>query len=258
MKWDPSTYLKFSDERSRPFHDLVARVGATTPRTVVDLGCGPGDQTVTLADRWPSARIFGLDSSADMIERAREQPGSVDFSVGDVVDWKPSPDVDVVISNATLQWVPSHRSLLSSWVPALADGAWLAFQVPGNFDAPSHTLLRQLAESPAWSSRATGLRGTGAVDPAQAYAERLLALGCAVDAWETTYMHVLTASPDGPHPVLHWMSGTALRPLRAALSAADYAAFTSELEPLLAEAYPVVDGRTLLPFRRIFVVAHRR
>ncbi len=97
MKWDPSTYLKFSDERSRPFHDLVARVGAASPRTVVDLGCGPGDQTVTLAERWPSARIVGIDSSADMIARAQQEPGSVDFSVGDVAGWSPSSDVDVVV-----------------------------------------------------------------------------------------------------------------------------------------------------------------
>ncbi len=131
--------------------------------------------------------------------------------------------------------------------------------MPGNFEAPSHVLLRDLAQSAAWRNRGdlSGLRGTGAVDTAVEYAERLLGLGCAVDAWETTYVHVLTAVPDGPHPVLHWMSGTALRPVRAALSAAEYEAFVAELEPLLASAYPVVDGRTLLPFRRIFVVSQR-
>lgn len=254
--WDPGTYLKFSDERSRPFHDLVGRIGAAAPRTVVDLGCGPGDQTVTLASRWPSARIVGIDSSPEMISRASSQPGDVAFSVGTVEEWKPSSDVDVVISNATLQWVPSHRELLTAWVPLLNADAWLAFQVPGNFGSPSHVLMHEVAASGPWASALTGLRGTGAVDTPDAYASRLMDLGCVVDAWETTYLHVLPAT-DAEHPVLKWMSGTALRPARQALSAADYAAFVAALEPRLAEAYPVVDGRTLLPFRRIFVVAHR-
>ena len=151
--WDPTSYLRYGDERSRPFHDLIARVPADRPAEVVDLGCGPGALTVGLADRWPDARIRGLDSSPEMIGRARELASAVDFTVGDVTDWVPGPDVRVVVANAVLQWVPGHEELLLRWAATLTPGGWLAVQVPGNFDAPSHRVLRTLAAEPRWRDR---------------------------------------------------------------------------------------------------------
>lgn len=243
--WDPITYQRFGDERSRPFFDLLGRVPAQEPRAVVDLGCGPGTLTGTLAGRWPAARISGIDSSPEMVAAATD----VDVTLGDVTTWRPGPDIDVVISNSVLQWVPRHEELLDRWVRELPPGAVVAVQVPGNFAAPSHRALRaQAAGTPA----AGVVRGSPVLD-AVGYASRLTAAGCSVDAWETEYVHLLPVSaPD--HPVLSWLEGTALRPVKAVLGD-DYPAFRAALGERLAQAYPAVHGVVPFPFRRIFFVA---
>jgi trans-aconitate 2-methyltransferase len=165
--------------------------------------------------------------------------------------------VGVVIANAVLQWVPGHPDLLTRWADELPAGATLAFQVPGNFDAPSHVAIREVAAQPAWRDRlADVLRGPDAVLSAVGYADLLTRSGLAIDAWETTYLHELPAEAD-EHPVLRWVEGTALRPIRSALDEADWTAFRAELAPRLAAAYPVHNGRVWFPFRRIFVVARR-
>ncbi|TNH26168.1 trans-aconitate 2-methyltransferase [Micromonospora orduensis] len=253
--WDPTTYLRYADERSRPFNDLVARIPAERPRTVVDLGCGPGQLTATLAERWPTSRVVGLDSSPEMIDRAAALDAPVAVAVADVRDWRPAGDEDVVVTNAVLQWVPEHRELLRRWAAELPTGAWLAMQVPGNFDAPSHRALREVAGRPAWRAELAPLLRADPVDDPADYAALLTAAGCAVDAWETTYVHLLPAQPAADHPVLAWMEGTALRPVRAALDAAGWSAFRAELGVRLTAAYPVRQGRVYFPFRRVFVVA---
>jgi len=251
-RWDPALYLDFDDHRSRPFHDLLARIGATAPRHVVDLGCGPGHLTGLLAARWPGARVGALDSSAEMVAAARER--GIAAERADVVDWTPAPDTDVVITNAVLQWVPEHPRLLPGWLAALPSGAWFALQVPGNFGAPSHALVRELLAEPRWAGRVE-LRGEKAVPEPAEYAELLAGTGADVDAWETTYLHRLT----GDDPVLAWISSTALRPVRDALDADEYAAFRAELAPRLRAAYPArADGTTWFPFRRTFAVARTR
>lgn len=254
--WDPARYLDFDDHRSRPFHDLLARVGAPAsgagaPRRVVDLGCGPGHLTRVLSARWPAAVVTALDSSAEMVAAARAE--GVPAEQLDVRDWTPGPDTDVVISNAVLHWVPEHVHLLPRWVAALPGGAWFALQVPGNFAAPSHELVRALLDEPGWRGAVDLRDGTAALDPA-AYAG-LLAPACpAVDAWETTYLHRLT----GEDPVLAWISSTTLRPVRDALPEPDYRRFRAELAPRLRAAYPArPDGSTWYPFRRVFAVARR-
>ncbi|WP_430780142.1 methyltransferase domain-containing protein [Actinoplanes sp. G11-F43] len=237
--WDPAVYGRFGAERSRPFLDLVARIGAEHPRAVTDLGCGPGDLTRTLAGRWPGARVTGIDSSPEMIEKAG--PG---FRLGDIADWHPEPDVDVVVTNAALQWVPGHPEMLARWARELPSGAWIAMQVPGNFDSPAHRAARELSP--------VELRADPVLDAA-GYAEVLA--GTTVDAWETTYLHLLPADPGADHPVLRWIEGTALRPVRAALDDERWAAFRAALAPRIAEAYPERHGLVAFPFRRIFVVA---
>ncbi|WP_297620307.1 trans-aconitate 2-methyltransferase [Nocardia sp.] len=250
--WDPQQYLAFDDHRARPFFDLVTRVRAEKPRRVVDLGCGPGNLTVSLAERWPEAALEASDSSPEMVAAARER--GIDAVLGDVRDWQPGADTDVVVSNAVLQWVPGHQDLLSAWARELPAGAWLAFQVPGNFDAPSHLAIRTLAARPQWRERlapANLLEPRAVLDP-EGYAQLLAAAGCTVDAWETTYLQRLT----GADPVLEWVTGTALTPVRDVLDDAGWQEFRSELAPLLRTAYPEqADGSTWLPFRRIFVVA---
>ena len=250
--WDPDVYLTFADHRARPFYDLLSRVGAESPRRVVDLGCGPGNLTVTLSDRWPDAVVEAVDSSQEMVDAAVGR--GLDARLGELQAWAPRPDTDVVLSNAALQWVPSHRELLVRWAGALSAGAWIAVQVPGNFDAPSHAAVRELASSPRWVNvlRNIPFRVGRVVDSAAEYAGMLTAAGCTVDAWETTYVHELT----GEHPVLDWITGTALTPVRDILAEGDWQSFRRELIPMLDAAYPTgPEGRTFFPFRRIFVVA---
>ena len=248
--WDPQVYGRYAGERSRPFHELTARVRATDPATVVDLGCGDGALTSTLADRWPSAAVLGIDSSAEMLASAPAGP-RLRFEVGAIEDWAPERPVDVLVSNAALQWVPRHWELLPRLVGALAPGGWLAVQVPGNGDAPSHALLRSLRASARWRDRLGDAgRWPDVPDPAE-YVRLLSGLGCAVDAWETTYAHVLA----GPDPVLGWVRGTALRPVLARLSAAEGAEFEAEYGALLRDAYPAAAYGTVVPFRRVFAVA---
>lgn len=254
-RWDPGQYERFADERGRPFFELVGRVRAERPERVVDLGCGTGALTAALVERWPEAMIEGLDRSPDMIAEAaaRAIPGRLRFATADLTAWRPDRPVDVIVSNAVLQWVPGHAELLAGWVEALAPGGWLAFQVPGNDGAPSHVLLDELRASPRWRGRLEGVaEGPRVLEPAR-YLARLAELGCTVDAWETTYLHVL----QGSDPVLEWVKGTALRPVVTALDGEERDAFLAEYAARLREAYPPRPFGTVLPFRRLFVVARR-
>ncbi len=248
--WDPDRYLAFTDERGRPFLDLVARIGAEAPRTVVDLGSGTGHLTALLARRWPGARVLGVDSSEEMVRVAARESG-VEFTVGDLRDWRADASpVDVLVSNAALQWVPDHLDLLPGLVGSVSPGGWFAFQVPGNVDEPSHTLRGELASEPAYAAHTAGVAHPDAHDAAT-YLRALRALGCTVDAWETTYLHVL----QGPDPVFSWISGTGARPTLQALPDDLRPRFEEELKRRLREAYPEERGAVLMPFRRVFVVA---
>jgi trans-aconitate 2-methyltransferase len=256
--WDPGQYQHFGDERSRPFFDLLARVGADAPEVVVDLGCGPGTLTAALARRWPGAEVRGIDSSAEMIAAAQAQPAAdgqrLSFALGDVRDWKPDSRVDVIISNAVLQWVPDHLNVITRWASFLTAGGWLAFQIPGNFDQPSHRALRELASSDRWRPLLAGVAlNRQAADPAE-YLDLLARAGLEVDAWETTYLHVL----HGDDPVLDWYQGTGLRPVLAALPPGQTALFLDDYRARMNEAYPAASYGTVFPFRRVFAVATRR
>lgn len=255
-QWDPDRYLTYADERGRPFVELLARVDAHGPGVVVDLGCGPGNLTGLLAERWPGAEVTGLDSSPEMVAAARAAGGSVRFEVADLRDWAAAPRteaVDVLVSNATLQWVPGRLDLLPALVATVAPGGWFAFQVPGNFDEPSHTIRAELAAEPPYAAHTADV-ATPAAHDAATYLRALAALGCTVDAWETTYLHVLR----GEDPVLTWVSGTGARPTLQALEAVDPALrdrFEEEFRRRLRAAYPPEPYGVVLPFRRVFVVA---
>jgi trans-aconitate 2-methyltransferase len=257
--WNPDQYLKFAAERARPFADLVGRIPTQAPRTIVDLGCGAGNVTRTLLDRWPDTRVLGIDSSAEMIAAAAQHASErLAFAVGDLTTWRPAEPVDVIISNATLHWVPRHVDLFPMWIGDLAPGGTFAFQIPANADPRAAQALDTITESPRWSGlfdsvhRAGALAGNpdGVRTPA-VYTDILGNLGCAVDAWETTYLHVLP----GDDPVVEWFRGSGLRPYLDALDPDDRSEFLAEVRAAFREVFPQRPYGTVLPFRRIFVVA---
>ncbi|QDQ12009.1 trans-aconitate 2-methyltransferase [Streptomyces spectabilis] len=263
--WDPHQYLRHAGHRNRALTDLLAHVRPPAdgrPLRIADLGCGPGNSTALIAGRWPTAHITGYDNSPDMLERAAAQAGAtpgggrVDFAPADLTGWVPAEGYDLILSNATFQWVPGHAGSFAAWIAALAPGGTFAFQVPANFDAPSHALMRDLAEAPRWRGRLAGsLRHADAVLEPAAYLDLLSGLGCAADVWETTYLQVLA----GEDAVLDWVKGTGLRPVLTALADDPVAAedFLAEYGALLREAYPRREHGTVFPFRRLFAVARK-
>lgn len=255
--WDAPQYLKFSDERSRPFGDLLDRVATTNVKFIADLGCGPGNLTRTLSERWPTARVLGVDNSPEMLEQARslEIAGRLAFLQADIRSWSPDEPVDLIVSNAAFQWVNDHAAFLARLVTFLSSAGTLAVQMPYHFQNPAHLAIEEIKADPRWRE---SLWGVGlhqqSVMPLEWYVERLLDLGLTVDAWQTTYIHILS----GENPVLEWFKGTALRPLLKALEPKDQAEFLRELGGRLKAAYPAKGSVTLLPFPRVFFVATRR
>ncbi|RST10737.1 trans-aconitate 2-methyltransferase [Streptomyces sp. WAC05374] len=267
--WDPQQYLRHSSHRTRPFLDLLARIPELPadregrPPRIADLGCGPGNVTALLADRWPGARITGFDLSPEMLEQAKKTyagttdgGGWLDFRPADAAHWTPDEPYDLIISNAALQWVPNHPESFPVWTEGLVPGGTLAFQVPANFTSPSHALLGELCETPQWRARLTGhgRRFVHILDAAD-YLTRLADLGLTVDVWETVYSQLL----QGDDPVLDWVKGTALRPVLTALDGDHEAVtdFLAQYRDLLRKAYPPGPHGTVFPFRRIFAVATR-
>jgi trans-aconitate 2-methyltransferase len=254
MTWNPDRYLAFADHRTRPAIDLLARVPLRHAERVVDLGCGPGNSTHLLADRWPAAMVVGVDSSSDMLASARRSGIGATWVEADIATWVPDRAPDLIYSNAALHWVGDHETLLPRLLACVGPGGVLAVQMPRNFEAPSHALLRATAESGPWADRLAGALDWRPVAAPEWYYDLLAPHAGTPDIWETLYLHVL----DGDDPVLRWTRGTALRPLLQALEGEDRAAFEAAYAARLRAAYPRrVDGRTLLPFRRLFIVAQR-
>ena len=259
--WDPTQYQKYGDERSRPFVELLARIGvarsgATDPSYVVDLGCGPGSLTRLLADRWPRAQILGVDSSQEMIAEAQQQAISnrLAFVEGDLAAWEPAQPVDVLVANAALHWVPGHVDLFPRFAAALAPDGVFGFQVPDNFTEPSHTLLLDLRTSSRWRDRlGEGADRSAGVERPERYLEALVAAGFEADVWQTEYLHVLP----GEDAVLEWVKGTALRPVLSVLEGTEREEFLADFAALLREAYPSRPFGTVFPFRRTFAVGRK-
>ncbi len=261
MSWDPAQYLRFADHRLRPAVDLLARVALAAPRSVVDLGCGAGNVTRLLAQRWPAADVLGVDNSQPMLDRARAATADlprVHYAAADLAAWAPSAPADLVYSNAALHWLPAHAALFPRLIATVAEGGTLAVQMPDNFGAPSHTAVAELAASARWRDRlGTLLPATPVARPAD-YFGWLAPHARTVDVWTTEYLQVLPAGAGGEHPVAAWTKGTWLVPILAALAAAEQREFLADYDARLAAAYPALpDGRTLFPFRRLFVVANR-
>jgi trans-aconitate 2-methyltransferase len=251
--WNPSQYLQFSAERDRPFFDLISQLPEGNLTAVADLGCGTGHLTASLLERFPEAHVWGVDSSQEMLESAAVHgvPGRLEFVRADLREWRAPRPLDAIVSNAALQWVPDHASLLPRLAAMLRPRGWLAVQMPANFDMPTHTILRELTDSAPWKLEvASEPRHLQTMDW---YLERLSALGFVVNAWETNYQHIL----HGEHPVLEWVKGTALRPVLAKLQGQWREQFLREYGARLLEAYPAMSYGTVLPFKRQFFVAQK-
>lgn len=253
--WDAAQYERFRGERSRPFFDMLSRIPDRSYRTIVDLGCGTGDLTAALADHWPESHVTGVDLSEEMLvpAREREEPGRLEFIRGDLATWTPASPAELIVSSAAFQWVPDHERLIGHVASSLARGGVLAVQMPSNFGAPSHTLLDEVEAAGPWAERLRGRRRHDMVLPIARYIDLAGSHGLRMDAWETTYYHLL----EGDDPVLEWMKGTALRPILAALGGPEREEFLGLYGRKLREAYPQTSAGTLFPFRRIFFVARK-
>lgn len=263
MNWDTHRYLAYAGVRLRPALDLLARVPLEAPRSIVDLGCGAGNVTRVLAERWPGALIVGVDSSEAMLAKARAATvefADVRYETADIDAWAPPEPVDLVYSNAALHWLPDHATLLPRIVRQVAAGGVLAVQVPRNFDAPSHRAIEEVARSGRWNDRLGGLVREPPVAAPERYLRWLEPLCASVDVWETTYLQRLAARDDGEHPVVAFVSGTWLHPFleRLANDAPARAGFLDEYRDRIEAAYPrEPGGGALFPFRRLFFVATR-
>lgn len=258
--WDPACYARNARDRLRPALDLLAQVHHPGPRRIVDLGCGTGTVTRRLADRWPDAHVEGLDSSAEMLARARERPATIDWRRADIATWAPEEPVDVLFSNAALHWLDDHRRLLPRLFATVATGGVLAVQMPRSWDLPSHRLMRQTlrdggpGRTPLGNETLHRAMDRKWVEEPAFYVDLLSPLADRLDVWETTYLQRLP----GHDAVLEWVRATGLRPILAALGDADRTRFLDEYRRRLRVAYPRrPDGWTLYPFARLFLVARR-
>jgi trans-aconitate 2-methyltransferase len=252
--WNPAQYHRFADARLRPAVDLLARVTLDEPSTVYDLGCGSGRTTILLARRWPKARIIGVDSSARMLASAREDFPGIEFVQADLIDWAPADPADVIYTNAALQWLGDHPALFARLFAQVRPGGQFAIQMPRNHDQPSHRSMTAAAEAGPWESRLRPLLRHSPVSLPADYHAMLAASAQQLDIWETTYFQIL----EGENPVAEWTKGTSLSPLLEALEGAERQAFEATYRALVARAYPNdAAGKTLFPFRRLFIVAER-
>ena len=252
MSWNPQQYTRFAGQRLRPALDLIARVPLEHPQAVADLGCGTGNVTRILRSRWPRARITGVDGSTQMLAEARKEQADIVWEQSELGSWNPVEKYDLVFSNAALHWLDDHRALFERLAGYIVPGGVLAVQMPRNFGAPSHSRMHELAMRPPWRDALAGLlRPMPVLEPA-AYYDLLAARASSLDIWESEYLQVL----EGENPVAEWTKGTWLAPLLAALAPGARAAFEAEYRQRMAQAYPrQADGKTLFPFRRLFIVA---
>ncbi|MBD9597458.1 MULTISPECIES: trans-aconitate 2-methyltransferase [unclassified Ensifer] len=253
--WSPSQYLKFEDHRTRPAIDLLARVVADTVEAATDIGCGPGNSTELLVDRFGSTAISGIDSSSKMVEAARKRLPDCEFELGDVAHWKPDATQDLLFANAVLQWVPNHDELFPKLLSFLKPGGTLALQMPDNLDQPTHAGMRTAARDERWSNELKDADGerTSILSPSD-YWCILKPHASSIDIWRTTYNHPLK----GLSGIVEWFKGTGLLPYLSRLSEAKQTEYLATYEELLSQHYPVMDdGTVLLPFPRLFIIARR-
>lgn len=254
MSWNPDQYLKFSAPRFRPAQDLVARITHERAETIYDLGCGTGNVTELLAERWPEARVTGIDDSGAMLEKARATLPQIEWVQQSIAAWQPDTPADIIFSNAALHWLDDHASLFPKLFSFLAPNGILAVQMPRNFGAPSHTLVTEAARNGPWADRLAHLIKPAPVAEPSTYYDLLASQAQSIDLWETSYLQALS----GPNPVKEWTKGTWLKPFLDALQEPHKLAFEEDYARRVEQAYPPrADGITLFPFKRLFIVARK-
>jgi trans-aconitate 2-methyltransferase len=254
--WDPAQYAQFAAERARPCRDLIAAIAVESPERIADLGCGSGNSAAMLAERWPAAQILGIDTSSEMLEAARATNQRASFEQAEIEEWARHPgEWEVVFSNAALQWVPHHESVFPQLMQRVSPGGALAVQMPADMHAPAHIIARELAASPAWSTRFATSPSSWQVHSAGFYYDALSPHAKRLDLWMTDYFHALPSAES----ITEWYRGSGLRPYIDALrTLSARTEFLAQYTDRLRSEYPSRrDGRVLLPFSRIFVVAYR-
>jgi trans-aconitate 2-methyltransferase len=256
LSWSAAQYVKFEEERTRPARDLIARIPNIEVVSAADIGCGPGNSTEVLRERYPRARVIGMDSSPEMIEAARKRLPDIAFEVADIRKWTAEQRFDVILANAVLQWIPGHETLLPTLIARLGSGGALAVQTPDNLDEPSHRLMREAAAAGPWAAKlAHAAQARAERHGAEWYFRLLRAHAPHVDVWRTTYYHPLAG---GAPAVVEWLKGTGLRPFLDPLNEAEREDYLARYEAAVAEAYPAEpDATVLLPFPRLFYVVVR-
>jgi trans-aconitate 2-methyltransferase len=258
VDWNPHLYRRYEDERTRPAVDLLARVPLASASLALDLGCGPGNSTELLVQRFPTAQVVGIDTSPAMLRTAAERLPQVRFELADVARWEPDSRErpDLIFANATLQWVPDHAQLVPRLFSLLAPGGVLAIQMPDNHREPTRRLMRELGARAPWNAFLGGAEQarTQLLDIA-GYYDLLVKEAVHVDVWHTIYQHPMASAA----AIIEWLQATGLRPFIEPLSAEMRTSFLAEYERRIAAAYkPRADGRRLLAFPRLFIVAQRR
>jgi trans-aconitate 2-methyltransferase len=255
MSWNPEQYLKFAGERLRPALDLLARIPAAAPACVVDLGCGTGSLVPIFEQRWPQAKLTGVDGSAEMLAKARADHPHADFVQADVALWRPAQPVDAIYSNATLHWISDHDPVFLRLLSDVTPGGWLAIQMPHNFAAPSHACVVETIEQGPWRARLEPHLRREPVATPQHYWQLLSSHCDQLDIWECEYLQVLS----GEHPVAEFVKGSWLKQFLDRLQAPERSAFENDYRSRVARAYPpFASGQTLFPFRRLFLATRRR
>ncbi|WJV64319.1 trans-aconitate 2-methyltransferase [Pectobacteriaceae bacterium C52] len=256
MSWSPKQYTVFEDQRTRPVRDLLNAVSTTDVMAAIDLGCGPGNSTGILVDRFPNVSVSGIDSSADMIESARQRLPKCQFTVKSIEAWDGPGPFDVILANAALHWVPNHASLLPRLIKFLSSRGSLAIQMPDNLNEPAHRLMREIAVEQPWADKLAKSAGERTiVESADWYYSLLRPLCSRVDIWRTTYHHPLAG---GANAVVEWFKGSGLRPFLLPLNDVEQERYLSQYRAAVSDAYPTLsDGTVLLPFPRLFIVASR-
>jgi len=254
--WDPNIYLRFSNERTRPAIDLVSRIDIPGPERIIDLGCGPGNSTEILHQRWPHAHVTGLDNSAEMLSAAQKSNPALEWILADASAWQAATPYHIIFSNAALQWMPDHARLIPRLFAMVAKGGALAFQIPARLGSPLHQFILQVAEEPEWAAQMAGARTGFLTEGSAFYYDALASAASAIDLWETEYYHIM----QDHQAIITWAKGAALRPFLDALGTEEQRErFTRLIAARIERAYRRQgDGKVLFPFRRLFVVAYRR